>query len=517
MLGRIFPTKASYQTAAPFVLAALLLVATLLISFLSGYQIYRRFRDAKEDEAQRNIDFLALVAETYQSSISRDARMYMDVPKPTPGTVDSQTSGTQGKRNDEAWQKQIDTLREDQRKYLGPDPVPVILDRIAKISGPLSSAALFYPQRYTIYDSSDILPPGSWLNLRKNDEGAFLHAASATTISTIATTTFRTTVPTTLDEPQVVHQYTPIFYTPSEPKYLPPEQRKKQLGAILRIEVPYKKLKQTREIQRLGLSLAAVVTGLTAIVALLFYRLMGSFIRISETAAHADRLQAMGTLSAGIAHELRNPLGIIRALAEGLRADFEEDDPRREMVDDITEEVERLGHLVADYLQFARPDVRQPDDQARPVEIIENLMQLLRKGDKAAVPLELRADRNPPDVAMNSTAFRQVMMNLIMNAIEASDSNQPIEIEFQTRRNGTQVRITVTDRGCGISEREQRHIFDPFYTSKAQGTGLGLAICYQLVTECRGKIGIESAEGKGTTVELILPAVPAKPPMELKN
>ncbi len=94
--------------------------------------------------------------------------------------------------------------------------------------------------------------------------------------------------------------------------------------------MPYNGLKQTHDIQKLGLSLAAVVTGLTAIVALLFFRLMSAFIRISETAAHADRLQAMGTLSAGIAHELRNPLGIIRALAEGLRSDFEEETPRRE-------------------------------------------------------------------------------------------------------------------------------------------------------------------------------------------
>ncbi|HPS00067.1 MAG TPA: HAMP domain-containing sensor histidine kinase [Candidatus Sumerlaeota bacterium] len=483
MLGRIFP-KASYQTAAPFVLAALLLVATLLISFLSGYQIYRRFDEAKTEETQKNLEFLKYVAETYESSISGSASLYMnEIYGNLPTT-------------DKAWKDKIDEIK---KLFEGiEDPLAVTLDRVSKLTR-ATSVVLFYPQQYVIFDSSDKLSPGSLPEFRENDKEAFLLASSGTTVTI--------TVPTTLHEPQVVHQYTPIRM----------KEKNSQTGAVLRIEVPYNGLKQTDDIRKLGLSLAAVVTGLTAIVALLFYRLMSAFIRISETAAHADRLQAMGTLSAGIAHELRNPLGIIRALAEGLRSDFEEDDPRREMVDDITGEVERLGRLVADYLQFARPDVRQPDDQARPIEIIENLMLLIRKGDKASVPLELRAAQNPPNVDMNSTAFRQVMMNLIMNAIEASDSNQPIMIEFQTRRNNSQVRITVTDRGCGISERELRHIFDPFYTLKAQGTGLGLAICYQLVTECRGKINIESAEGKGTTVELILPAVPAKPRVEANN
>jgi signal transduction histidine kinase len=69
----------------------------------------------------------------------------------------------------------------------------------------------------------------------------------------------------------------------------------------------------------------------------------------------------------------------------------------------------------------------------------------------------------------------------------------------------------LSDQGCGISERDLVHIFDPFYSSKAQGTGLGLAICHQLVNECRGKIQVQSVEGKGTTVELILPGIPVKP------
>jgi len=485
-------------------LAGLLLVATLLISFLSGYQIYRRFYEAKQDEALKNLKFLEYVAETYQSSVASAADYYIktiNVPDSgSDASADSQTSGTS--EVEEAWKHEIETIQgilTDPRGVLkGIDPVPGTLERIAKLTG-AASVTLFYPSRYVIHDfstdSSKKHVPGTRPVLRKNDENAFHSAAEGTTVTI--------TVPTTLDEPQVVHQYSPIR-TASE-------NWDNGIGAVLRIEVPYNGLKQTHDIQKLGLSLAAVVTGLTAIVALLFFRLMSAFIRISETAAHADRLQAMGTLSAGIAHELRNPLGIIRALAEGLRSDFEEGDPRREMVDDITEEVERLGRLVADYLQFARPDVRQPDDQARPIEIIENLMQLLRKGDKAAVPLELRADPNPPHVAMNSTAFRQVMMNLIMNAIEASDSNQPIVVEFQSRRNGSQVRITVSDQGCGISERDLVHIFDPFYSSKAQGTGLGLAICHQLVNECRGKIQVQSVEGKGTTVELILPGIPVKP------
>ena len=107
---------------------------------------------------------------------------------------------------------------------------------------------------------------------------------------------------------------------------------------------------------------------------------------------------------------------------------------------------------------------------------------------------------------MNESALRQVLLNLLMNAMEASENDSQITIQCSTLRARSQVQIVVSDRGAGIAPRDLRRVFDPFYTTRHHGTGLGLPICRQLVTECHGKIQIESAPGEGTTLRITLPA-----------
>jgi two-component system sensor histidine kinase HydH len=246
---------------------------------------------------------------------------------------------------------------------------------------------------------------------------------------------------------------------------------------------------------------------LMATVALLFYRLIRVFSRMERSSAHRDRLEAMGTLAAGIAHEIRNPLGIIRALAEALRGDLKADDPGQEMLGDLLDEVQRLNNLVTQYLAFARPDAVGAEGSCHPEAIARSLATLLEKGEKGtAHPMELEIAESLPEVRMNPNALRQVLINLLINAREASPPGSPVRVQCQARRGGAQLAIRVSDRGAGIAPKELRRIFDPFYTTKSGGSGLGLSICRRLVENADGTISVESQLGQGTTVQVVLPA-----------
>jgi len=107
---------------------------------------------------------------------------------------------------------------------------------------------------------------------------------------------------------------------------------------------------------------------------------------------------------------------------------------------------------------------------------------------------------------MNTSALRQVLLNLLMNAREATHNVRPVHVRCHTLRGGTQVEIVVSDQGEGIPPRDRKRIFEPFFTTKAKGSGLGLSICRYLVEGCGGTIEVESAPGEGTTVQVILPA-----------
>ena len=476
-------SQRSLRTAMPFYLAVSLLVVTLLISLGSGYALYSSFRQTKIDEVGKRLTVLAELSEPQISSFAEHAMLVLYMLEDAFVENPPQTG--------EQWARVFrDIAVEDH------DNFPRVAKELASLakSIPSSTVVLISPQARVIASSRGRYVAGAQADVPESDAEAWGSATAGRA---------KTVLRGSANSPRV-RVYAPV-------KFLHPDELAGTVGAVLCIETNFEDFSQITGIRRRGILLAGVVAALTATVALLFYRLMRTFVRINERAAHSDRLQAMGTLTAGIAHEIRNPLGIIRALAEGLRGDFEAGDPRSEMLDDITTEVERLNGLVNQYLQFARPDAMEPGDLAHPPDIIRSLVPLLTKDSRNAPAILVEVGDQVPSVRMNSTALQQVLLNVLINAREATTDSRPILVRCAPRRGGGAVEIVVADRGSGIAPRDLRRVFDPFYTTRANGTGLGLAISRQLVEECGGSIDLESELGRGTTVTIVLPAERQQP------
>jgi signal transduction histidine kinase len=221
-----------------------------------------------------------------------------------------------------------------------------------------------------------------------------------------------------------------------------------------------------------------------------------------EAVRRSDRLAALGQLTAGLAHELRNPLGTIKASAEMLgRNVAAENDLAREMAGFIVTEVDRTNSLVTRFLQFARP-LQVRTEQA-------DLSAML---DRAAAEVERETQRvsiyrnyspDIPPFEFDAELLERVFYNLLLNAAQASPEGGAVTIK--TRAAGGTVEVAVIDRGSGIGTEHLRNIFNPFFTTKPEGVGLGLAIVSKIVDEHGGKISVESEPGKGSIFRVLLP------------
>jgi two-component system, NtrC family, sensor histidine kinase HydH len=221
-----------------------------------------------------------------------------------------------------------------------------------------------------------------------------------------------------------------------------------------------------------------------------------------EAVRRSDRLAALGQLSAGLAHELRNPLGTIRASAEMLSAQVSaENDVAREMAGFISTEVDRTNSLVTRFLQFARPlEVRL--EQADLAQVLDRaITEAQREAPKIAI-YKNYAPEIPP-FPLDAELMERVFYNLVLNAAQATAAGGAVTVK--TRAAGGKVEIAVIDRGVGIDPKQRDSIFNPFFTTKPTGVGLGLAIVAKIVDEHGGKIAVESELGKGSIFCVILP------------
>lgn len=238
-----------------------------------------------------------------------------------------------------------------------------------------------------------------------------------------------------------------------------------------------------------------------------------------------DRLALLGQMAAGLAHEIRNPLGAIKGAAQLLADPVPEsslDPSSREFLGIILEEVDRLDRVVGSVLDLARPaqgTVVPTDVNA----IVRRTLQVLsteRRGDDLQV--EVTLDPALPRVAIDPEQLRQVLMNLFRNAVQAMKGRGKVVISTRVRfgrgtRPGTGqsdepfVELNVADNGPGISQKMLENIFLPFFTTKDKGTGLGLAISQRIAQGAGGRIEVRSYEGKGSTFAVILPAAVSTP------
>lgn len=246
---------------------------------------------------------------------------------------------------------------------------------------------------------------------------------------------------------------------------------------------------------------------------------------LEQQLIRSDRLASLGTLVAGIAHEINNPLGIIAGYAEALieRADSAdlrslpefEDFP--EYLETIHNEIFRCKHILSSLLDFARPS----SGTYREIDINELIKEVIllvnHRAKRLKHNIELRLNRDLPRIYADPGSLRQLFMNIIMNSMYYTPERGSISImtEMSTGIRGKKfledlpsITVTVSDTGAGIPADLVDKVFDPFFTTKpvGEGTGLGLSICHKIVEDHNGSINLISEEGKGTTFDIQLPA-----------
>ncbi len=224
-----------------------------------------------------------------------------------------------------------------------------------------------------------------------------------------------------------------------------------------------------------------------------------------ERVRKADRLAAIGELSAGIAHELRNPLASISGSIEMLYQELELDGENRRLMELIMRESDRLDRIISDFLEFAR--LRTPRRSPTRIEksLSETMLLLKKNTEKSTgITVRLECDDALPTVFMDDEQMRQVFMSLSVNACEAMEDGGTLRVVAVAANDGT-VRVEFHDTGRGIEPGGAERFFEPFFTTKEGGTGLGLAIANKIVTAHGGSIRFRNAENRGAVFAIALP------------
>jgi len=226
-------------------------------------------------------------------------------------------------------------------------------------------------------------------------------------------------------------------------------------------------------------------------------------LRLKEQLSRAEHLSSIGEMVAGVSHEIRNPLGIIRSSAELLKKKMASYDAASTIPDIILEEGERLNNIITDFLNFARP--RQPDFIAcRIEEVLEkNLKFLAAEAGKAGYRLDTQYAPDLPEIMADKDMLYQAFLNILINAMQSMPDGGDIQINISTE--GDLLKIQFIDEGQGIAEEINVKIWDPFFTTKEQGTGLGLGIVKNIIESHNGVVHIENRLRNGVVVTVELP------------
>lgn len=235
--------------------------------------------------------------------------------------------------------------------------------------------------------------------------------------------------------------------------------------------------------------------------------------RLEEEIRRTERLSALGQLSTGLAHEIRNPLGIIRVTSQLLAKERPEDQAVAEYAGVLQEESTRLNRMLTDFLSFARP--KEPDRQA------VRLAELVQEGADRVKPLfeeagiayrQNLADLAGVTVRVDREQIKQVILNLLLNALEAQKesltSNGQVsqgKVSIEGVHLAEWVGFAISDQGQGISQDASADIFNPFFTTKEKGTGLGLSIVHRILEQHQGKITLTNRPEGGVRAEVLLP------------
>ena len=283
------------------------------------------------------------------------------------------------------------------------------------------------------------------------------------------------------------------------------------------------KKREMRTIERDGLMDSSKIEEVTIFPLFKSGQINGSLIRISditekkktqEQLIRADRLSSLGQLSAGIAHEIRNPLSSIKLFTDilGDTERFPRKAEEMAIIDDLRDNANKIDGIVNRVLDFAKPSIKTRNKISINVLIKEEIELWSSKIRQSKIDVNLSLQKDIPPILVDSIELRQVINNMVMNAVDAMEKGGALSIStsgitssFYKDRHV--VLLKVKDTGSGIHPGDKKKIFDPFFTTKSYGTGLGLSISYQIIKQHGGIISCESEPGKGTTFTIEIPCL----------
>lgn len=229
--------------------------------------------------------------------------------------------------------------------------------------------------------------------------------------------------------------------------------------------------------------------------------------------SRAEHLATLGELATGLAHEIRNPLAGIAGVIEIIGRDLPASSPAREMVKDVRLEINQINRILTDLLETARPHPPQMMRSNLNTTVEHAVMLARQQVLSQPIKIEIEQDRNLREVEHDSDQIHQVVLNLLLNAVQAIDGPGTVTVKIGSQEDCAT--ITVSDTGCGMTEQQISQIFRPFYTTRNNGTGLGLSLVRRIVEEHQGHVGVVSAPGKGSTFEVEIPFVAEAVPVEV--
>ncbi|MGC9324635.1 MAG: ATP-binding protein, partial [Desulfomonilia bacterium] len=219
-----------------------------------------------------------------------------------------------------------------------------------------------------------------------------------------------------------------------------------------------------------------------------------------------ERLASLGSLAAGIAHEIRNPLSSIKGFATYFKERYREIPEDQKTAEIMIGEVERLNRVIGQLLEFARPlDIKKQHTSVRDL-VSDSLKMISHQAQERHISLDSDGmEHGPVFASIDPDRIRQVLLNIFLNALEAMDDGGALAVSVKTDTLNAQVAITITDTGCGIDREDLGRIFDPYFTTKQSGTGLGLAIAHKIIEAHAGELRVKSQKEVGTSISILLP------------
>jgi len=238
----------------------------------------------------------------------------------------------------------------------------------------------------------------------------------------------------------------------------------------------------------------------------IIFRDLSEVRRLEREIERSRRLASVGSLAAGVAHEIRNPLSSIKGFATYFKERYKDHEQDRETAGIMIQEVERLDRVISQLLEFARPSALD----IKPVAINDLISHSLRliEGDARSKQISVVSKIDPEidQFPLDSDRMNQALLNLYLNALQAMDKQGVLTVTVAKTSGNNQIRIDVTDTGKGIDPEKKERIFDPYFTTKSDGTGLGLPIVHKVIEAHGGMITVKSAPDSGTTFSLFIPA-----------